>query len=83
VPVDPVGVLIGRHEAAGLDIQARTGMPGWTGEHLDVGWAIDVLHPLANSGCDGGSAPDTSPGVLPDEPPGDERPEQLAPASAL
>ena len=22
-------------------------MPGWLGEHLDVGWAIDVLHPLA------------------------------------
>ena len=21
--------------------------PGWLGEHLDVGWAIDVLHPLA------------------------------------
>jgi len=22
--------------------------PGWLGERLDVGWAIDVLHPLAN-----------------------------------
>jgi hypothetical protein len=22
-------------------------MPGWLGERLDVGWAIDVLHPLA------------------------------------
>ncbi len=21
--------------------------PGWSGERLDVGWAIDVLHPLA------------------------------------
>jgi len=24
-------------------------MPGWLGERLDVGWAIDVLHPLATS----------------------------------
>jgi hypothetical protein len=22
-------------------------MPGWLGERLDVGWAIDVLHPRA------------------------------------
>jgi hypothetical protein len=22
-------------------------MPGWNGERLDVGWAIAVLHPLA------------------------------------
>jgi hypothetical protein len=22
-------------------------MPRWLGERLDVGWAIDVLHPLA------------------------------------
>jgi len=22
-------------------------MPGWLGERLNVGWAIDVLHPLA------------------------------------
>jgi hypothetical protein len=21
--------------------------PGWRGDALDVGWAIDVLHPLA------------------------------------
>ena len=26
---------------------ARTACPGWLGERLDVGWAIDVLHPLA------------------------------------
>jgi hypothetical protein len=23
-------------------------MPNWDGERLDVGYAIDVLHPLAN-----------------------------------
>ena len=22
-------------------------MPGWPGRRLDLGWAIDVLHPLA------------------------------------
>ncbi len=33
VPADPV--------------HARTSIPGWLGERLDVGYAIDVLHPLA------------------------------------
>jgi hypothetical protein len=31
----------------GIIIQARTSMPGWTGEPLDVRYAISVLHPLA------------------------------------
>ncbi len=44
---DPVGVLRARHETQGLRIQARTGMSGWLGEALDVGYAIDVMHPLA------------------------------------
>ena len=44
---DPVHVLRARHESQGLWIHARTAMPGWLGERLDVGWAIDVLHPLA------------------------------------
>ena len=44
---DPVHVLRARHEAQGLRIHARTAMPGWLGERLNVGWAIDVLHPLA------------------------------------
>jgi hypothetical protein len=47
VPGDPVEVFRTRHEADGLELHARTGMPGWLGERLDVGWAIDVLHPLA------------------------------------
>ncbi len=47
VPHDPVGVLRARHDAQGLRLHARTAMPGWLGERLDVGWAIDVLHPLA------------------------------------
>src|SRR5437867_1892381 len=47
VPRDPVGTLRARHDERGLDVNARTSMPGWLGERLDVGWAIDVLHPLA------------------------------------
>jgi hypothetical protein len=44
---DPVEALRSEHEAAGLRIQARATIPKWYGERLDVGWAIDVLHPLA------------------------------------
>jgi len=44
---DPMKALRARHEAAGLRIHARTATPGWVGERLDLGWAIDVLHPLA------------------------------------
>jgi len=44
---DSVNVLRARNGAEGLCVDARTSMPGWLGERLDVGWAIDVLHPLA------------------------------------
>jgi hypothetical protein len=44
---DPVDDIRTRHGADGLHLHARTALPGWLGEHLDVGWAIDVLHPLA------------------------------------
>jgi hypothetical protein len=47
VPDDPVKALRARHAENGLVLHARTAMPGWLGERLDVGWAIDVLHPLA------------------------------------
>ncbi len=47
VPGDPVNLLRARHAAEGRVLHARTGTPGWLGERLDVGWAIDVLHPLA------------------------------------
>ena len=46
LPADPVEVLKAEHTAQGLQIHARTGIAGWRGERLDVGWAIDVLHPL-------------------------------------
>src|SRR6267143_2786195 len=47
VQADSVEILRARHEALGLGLHARTAMPGWLGERLDVGWAIDVLHPLS------------------------------------
>jgi len=49
VPADPVGALRARHDAHGLRLHARTACAGWLGERLDVGWAIDVLHPLATT----------------------------------
>jgi len=47
-PTDPVANLRARHEADGLHLNALTTRPGWLGERLDLGWAIDVLHPQAN-----------------------------------
>jgi hypothetical protein len=42
-----VEILRARHDPEGHCLHARTATPGWLGERLDVGWAIDVLHPLA------------------------------------
>jgi hypothetical protein len=36
-----------RNEGNGLALHAHTAMPLWLGERLNVGYAIDVLHPLA------------------------------------
>jgi 5-methylcytosine-specific restriction endonuclease McrA len=47
VPGDPVTALRACHDSHGLRLDARTACPGWLGERLDLGWAIDVLHPLA------------------------------------
>ena len=47
VPDDPVQALRARNEAAGLHLHARTTCPGWMEKPLDVGWALDVLHPRA------------------------------------
>jgi hypothetical protein len=44
---NPVEVLRARHDAEGLHLDARTSMAGWLGERFDLGYAIDVLHPLA------------------------------------
>ena len=36
-----------RHDAAGVVLHECTATPRWAGERLDVGYAIDVMHPLA------------------------------------
>src|SRR3989441_634118 len=51
VPADPVQVLRAWHDTQGLRLHARTACPLWLGERLDLGWAIDVLHPLATRGA--------------------------------
>ena len=60
VPVDPIEALARRHTADGLRLHARTACPSWLGERLDVGWAIDALHPLARA-----RPVLASPGILP------------------
>jgi hypothetical protein len=47
VPDDPTDALRKLNEEEGLVLDARTTTPTWQGEHLDVVYAIDVLHPLA------------------------------------
>jgi hypothetical protein len=47
VPADPVEALRTGHDTQGLQLNGRTACPLWLGEPLDVGWAIDVLHPRA------------------------------------
>ena len=47
-PTDPVSDVRAQNDAAGIMVNARTATPGWWGERLNVGYAIDVLHPLAN-----------------------------------
>jgi len=66
VPADPTGALRAQNKAQGLRLTPRTATPLWLGERMDVGWAIGVLHPLANPramprGRDrtGGSSPTT------------------------
>src|SRR5437773_5287271 len=44
---DPLGAIRQTHDAQGLRIHPRTACPSWLGESLSVGYAIDVLHPLA------------------------------------
>jgi len=47
VPGNPTATLQAQNGGAGVQIDARTAMPGWQGERLDVGYAISVLHPRA------------------------------------
>jgi hypothetical protein len=50
VPVDPLAVLRARNRADGLGLDAWTACAEWRGERLDLGYALDVLHPLAGAG---------------------------------
>jgi hypothetical protein len=47
VPDDPSAALRGQNATQGLDLTPRSLKPTWYGERLDLGWAIDVLHPRA------------------------------------
>jgi hypothetical protein len=49
MPRDPTEALRARNVAEGVHVHARRAMPNWSGERLDVGYAIDVLHPLTAS----------------------------------
>ncbi len=44
----PVASLRNEHDRQGLHVDARSARPGWLGERLNLGWAMDVLHPHAN-----------------------------------
>jgi 5-methylcytosine-specific restriction endonuclease McrA len=48
VPSNPAEALREQNVELGLRLDRWTGRPLWTGEGLNVGWAISVLHPLAN-----------------------------------
>ena len=50
VGIDPVRTLRARNHAEGLVLHSSTLTPLWLGEHLDVVYAIDVLHPRACGG---------------------------------
>jgi hypothetical protein len=64
VPNDPVEALRACHDSQGLRIDARTACAGWLGERLDLAWAIDVLHPLAQGARPGRSSEQGSPAAL-------------------
>jgi 5-methylcytosine-specific restriction endonuclease McrA len=46
-PADPASTVRTDNDEAGIVVRAWTATPSWHGERLDVGYAIDVLHPLA------------------------------------
>jgi hypothetical protein len=52
VPGDAAGVIRAQNEAQGVVVHAHP--PAWLGARLDVGYAMDVLHPLAAVGREEG-----------------------------
>ena len=49
VAAEPVDALRAVNVARGLGIDARTSRPTWLGERLNLGYALDVLHPSAGA----------------------------------
>src|SRR2546425_7865585 len=49
VPRDPVAAIRAQNDALRLHVDAPASTPNLLGERLDVGWGINVLHPLAAS----------------------------------
>jgi Domain of unknown function (DUF222)/HNH endonuclease len=47
VPADGGKTLSDGNTTNGVEVDARTLLPAWTGERLDIRYAIDVLHPRA------------------------------------
>jgi hypothetical protein len=56
VPAQPADDLRAQNSTLGLHIDPLTSKPSWLGERLDLGYAIDVLHPLALASGASGSA---------------------------
>jgi len=50
VPDHPASVLRARNDMEGIVIRGHTATPGWLGERVNVGYAIDVLHPRCAGG---------------------------------
>jgi 5-methylcytosine-specific restriction endonuclease McrA len=50
IPDDPAAAIRAWNEAHGVELDAHSATPGWLGERLDIGYALDVLHPLAVNG---------------------------------
>ena len=48
VSSDPFQFVEAHNQERGVHIHARTSCPSWSGERLNLAYAIDVLHPLAN-----------------------------------
>jgi hypothetical protein len=55
LPCDPMDQLRDTNVALGVQVNADSMTPSWRGEHLDVGYAIDVLHPLALASAPAGT----------------------------
>ena len=55
LPCDPMDRLRDANVTLGVRVGAHSMTPSWRGEHLDVAYAIDVLHPLALASAPAGT----------------------------